>query len=110
MSPWPFAKYLDNVKNKVLLIEGILPSLPPKTQPVTVDSSPAFHNPVSHLDITTQLLIVLGVVCHVLMGLATDHCNFIIGAVHLIIDSVMALQKIQHPDGTEDWAPDDANV
>jgi len=121
------SQYLDNVKNKVLLIEGILPSLPPETQPVTVDSckylytsillcinftsaAPAFRNPVSHLDITAQLLIVLGVVCHVLMGLATDPCNFIIGAVRLIIDSVMALRKIQHPDGTEDWAPDDANV
>jgi len=44
------------------------------------------------------------------MGFATDPCNFIIGAVRLIIDSVMAVRKIQHSDGMEDWAPNDANI
>jgi len=32
------SQYLDSVKNKLLLVEGILPSLPPETQPIVVDS------------------------------------------------------------------------
>ncbi|KAF9062835.1 hypothetical protein BDP27DRAFT_1368545 [Rhodocollybia butyracea] len=101
---------LDGLAHKITLFEYVLPSAPPATDPVIHNSEYVFKNPIEKLDITAQLLILLGVICHVLLGVAADPCNFIISSVFLIVESLMATRMRVDKAGQADFAPEDATV
>ena len=48
-------------------------------------------NPVGHLDLVAQLMVLLAVVCNVVIGLSTNPCDLIIDTVQMIIRLVMSM-------------------
>ncbi|KAJ7059988.1 hypothetical protein C8F01DRAFT_1254096 [Mycena amicta] len=57
-----------------------------------------FENPIRDLDTIAQILILFAIISNVVIGLATNPCNFLIDAVTLIIKLVMSLSS---PSGAE---------
>ncbi|KAJ7615017.1 hypothetical protein FB45DRAFT_873871 [Roridomyces roridus] len=59
--------------------------------PVEYNTDHHFEDPIRDLDTVAQIMILLAVICNVVMGLATDACNFLVDTVALIIDLTMSL-------------------
>lgn len=55
------------------------------------------------LDVIAQMLILLGVICHVIIGIATDPCNVIIEAVTLIVKCTMSLHLQKDANGSDTY-------
>src|ERR1700761_266927 len=68
------------------------------------------EDPVKHLDLVAQVMILLGIVCHVIMGLGTDPTNFILATVTLIIKMVMSLRTRKKGDGTEEYDAEQKDI
>jgi hypothetical protein len=65
-----------------------------------------YENPVKKLDTIAQVMILLGITCHVIIGLSTNPCNFIIHVVTLIVKMAMATKLSKGMGGQETY---DAN-
>ena len=54
--------------------------------------------------------MLLGIVCHVIMGLATDPTNFVLQTVTLIIKMVMSLHTTKTADGEEEYDAEQKDI
>ncbi|KAJ7738839.1 hypothetical protein DFH07DRAFT_965938 [Mycena maculata] len=77
--------------------------LPPETTPLPYDASHIAENPVRGVGLIAQVMMLLGIVCHVIMGLGTDPTNFVLQTVTLIIKMVMSLHAVKTADGKEEY-------
>lgn len=81
-------------------IEDLRPTLPepvPETSPIRLDISSHNHSTLSALDTIAQIMILLGVVCHWIVGLSTEPCEFIIGVTTMLIKMAMTAHARQPP-------------
>ncbi|KAF7324374.1 hypothetical protein MVEN_02647000 [Mycena venus] len=67
------------------------------------DNAYIHEDPVKQLDLIAQVMILLGIICHVIVGLGTDPANFILDSVTLIIKLVMSMKLEKKEDGTEGY-------
>ncbi|KAJ7431595.1 hypothetical protein B0H11DRAFT_2298156 [Mycena galericulata] len=72
-----------------------------RTTPLRYDASYITDNPIERLDLIAQVMILLGIVCHVIIGLGTDPTNFVLQTVMLLIKLVMSLHSSKTPDGKD---------
>jgi hypothetical protein len=56
-------------------------------------------NPIQHLDVMAQIMILLGLVCNIILGLATGNTNFIYATVTLLIKLAMSVHTKPDADG-----------
>ncbi|KAF7340362.1 hypothetical protein MVEN_01955500 [Mycena venus] len=77
--------------------------LPEETTPFQYDASYIAQSPIKNLDMIAQVMILLGIVCHVIIGLGTDPTNFVLQTVTLLIKMVMSLHAKKNSDGTETY-------
>ncbi|KAF7369712.1 hypothetical protein MVEN_00302700 [Mycena venus] len=91
---------LRELEIKINLIGTVLP---PDTTPLRYDASYIHEDPVKQLDLIAQVMILLGIICHVIVGLGTDPANFILDSVTLIIKLVMSMKLEKKEDGTEGY-------
>jgi hypothetical protein len=49
-----------------------------------------YENPVAKLDTIAQVMIFLGAVCHIVVGLSTEPCDFIISVATMLVKMAMA--------------------
>ncbi|RDB28285.1 hypothetical protein Hypma_001411 [Hypsizygus marmoreus] len=49
-----------------------------------------YESPVAKLDVIAQVMILLGAVCHIIVGISTEPCDFIINVVAMIVKMAMA--------------------
>ncbi|KAJ7478508.1 hypothetical protein FB451DRAFT_1172840 [Mycena latifolia] len=96
-------KALQALNMKINFIGKALPPSPEPTTPMVYDTSHLLKDPIAQLDIIAQMLILLGIVCHVIIGIATDLCNFIIQTVTMIIKCTMSLHMKMNVEGTESY-------
>ncbi|KAJ7493938.1 hypothetical protein FB451DRAFT_1388071 [Mycena latifolia] len=73
--------------------------LPKDKRPLYYDSAYALDNPIKHLDVMAQIMILLGLVCNVILGLSIGHTNFIFGTVTLMIKLAMLMHTKQNTEG-----------
>jgi hypothetical protein len=66
-------------------------------------SAYALENPIQHLDVMAQVMILLGLVCNVILGLAIGDTNFIFGTVKLLIKLAMSVHIKKNTDGTSSY-------
>lgn len=64
---------------------GVSVSYPPNYAPTYDTTEHHFTNPIGHYDTVAQVMILLAVICHVIVGVATNPCNFILELVAIII-------------------------
>ncbi|KAJ7710886.1 hypothetical protein B0H17DRAFT_1190565 [Mycena rosella] len=80
---------LKALNMRITYIGSVLPPSPEPTTPSVVvlihRLAYLLRDPIEQLDIIAQMLTLLDVVCHVIIGLAHDPCNFIIDTVAIII-------------------------
>ncbi|KAJ7694986.1 hypothetical protein B0H16DRAFT_1485415 [Mycena metata] len=84
--------------------------LPAETTTLAYDSSHLAQNPVEELDLIAQVMVLLGVVCHVIMRLGAKPTNFVLGTATLLIRLVMSLNPVTQLDGTETLDPQQEHV
>lgn len=58
---------------------------------------------MQRLDTIAQVTILLGIICHFIIGLGTDPTNFVLQTVTLLIKLVMSLNTGKNQDGTEEY-------
>ena len=51
--------------------------------------APALVNPLVHLDVIAQIIVLLGTICHVVAGLRAEICEFIISTAALLVKLAM---------------------
>jgi hypothetical protein len=49
------------------------------------------------------LMILLSAICHIILGVSTNSCNFIIGAVMMMIKMAMATQPTKNSHGEDSY-------
>jgi hypothetical protein len=49
------------------------------------------NNPVGHLDVITQIVTILGIICHVILGLSTGVSEFIINSTIILVKVAFAM-------------------
>ncbi|KAJ7865276.1 hypothetical protein B0H14DRAFT_3442981 [Mycena olivaceomarginata] len=91
----------DSLNTRICFVSGALPPAPAVTTPLFYDASYLNQSPIAKLDIIAQMLILLGVICHVIIGIATDPCNLIIQTVTMIIKCTMSLHLQRDMNGSE---------
>ena len=52
--------------------------------------APILNNPLVHLDVIAQITVLLGTICHIVAGLSSEICEFIINTVTLLVRLSMA--------------------
>lgn len=57
-----------------------------------------YENPVAKLDTIAQVMILLGTVCHIIVGLSSEPCDFIISVVTMLVKMAMATRLPQTTD------------
>ncbi|KAF7335607.1 hypothetical protein MVEN_02215300 [Mycena venus] len=62
-----------------------------ETAPLPYDAAHVHINPVGHLDLIAQMMVLLAVVCNVILGLSTQPCDLLIQSVQMIIRLVMSM-------------------
>ncbi|KAJ7242229.1 hypothetical protein C8J57DRAFT_1526272 [Mycena rebaudengoi] len=76
-------------------------ALPPSKTPLVYEAGHIFKSPIQELDTIAQVMVLLGIVCHVIIGLGTDPCNFILTSVRMLIELAMSLNPKRLPNGDE---------
>jgi hypothetical protein len=85
-------KVMDITRNLDARISHIRSRLPPPTPemtPVFVDAEPILHNPIAHLNAISQIVVLLGTICHVVAGLRAEICEFIINSAIILVKLAM---------------------
>ncbi|KAJ7149006.1 hypothetical protein C8R43DRAFT_952250 [Mycena crocata] len=62
-----------------------------ETTPLLYDATHIHINPIGHLDLVAQLMVLLAVVCHVVIGLSSTPCDLIIQLVQMVVRLVMSM-------------------
>ena len=85
-------RVMDTVKHldvRVSHLRRCLPPPVPETTPIFVDAEPILHNPVAHLTVVAQIVVLLGTICHVVAGLGAEICEFIISSAIILVKLAM---------------------
>ncbi|KAF7293317.1 hypothetical protein HMN09_01211100 [Mycena chlorophos] len=88
---------VEKVRSEARLLDGhidvvgALVPTPVLVEEVEYNSEHHFVNPVGRYDTVTQVTIFLVAVCHILVGVSTNPCNFIIQVLQLIIRLSMSI-------------------
>ncbi|KAJ7489727.1 hypothetical protein B0H11DRAFT_2229749 [Mycena galericulata] len=85
------AKVVEEMHKLECELKEFTATLPKDTRPLYYDSAYALENPIQHLDPMAQIMILLGLVCNVILGLAIGDTNFIFGTVTLLIKLAMSV-------------------
>ncbi|RDB30201.1 hypothetical protein Hypma_010459 [Hypsizygus marmoreus] len=64
-----------------------------------------YESSIAKLDIIAQMMILLGAVCHIIVGLSTEPCNSILSIVTMIIKMAMATRLPKHGNAKSDYDP-----
>ncbi|KAJ7435337.1 hypothetical protein B0H11DRAFT_2257294 [Mycena galericulata] len=97
------AGVVDEMRKLEFELKEFTATLPKDTRPLYYDSAYALDNPIQHLDPMAQIMILLGLVCNVILGLAIGHTNFIFGTVTLMIKLAMSVHLQQDADGSNSY-------
>ncbi|KAJ7077754.1 hypothetical protein C8R44DRAFT_896174 [Mycena epipterygia] len=62
-----------------------------ETEPFHYDATHVHINPVGHLDLLAQMMVLLAVVCNVVIGLSAKPCDLIIQSVQMIVRLAMSM-------------------
>lgn len=98
---------LRTIDSRISQLGALLPPIHLERTPIVVETSESctilsFHfqfnvlqghiylNPVDKLDTIAQVMILLGAVCHVIIGLSSEPCDFIISIVTMLVKMAMA--------------------
>ncbi|KAF7292258.1 hypothetical protein MKEN_01477600 [Mycena kentingensis (nom. inval.)] len=95
----------ERLRQLELLVAAAEHHLPPDSGPVLYDSTYVYVDPVARLNVTAQIMIILGLVCNVILGLAIRPTNFIFRATTLLVKSVMATRPDMRDSGSDRDAP-----
>ncbi|KAF7328142.1 Glycoside hydrolase family 92 protein [Mycena venus] len=83
------ARVVDEMRQLEYELKEFTATLPKDKRPLYYDSAYALDNPIQHLDVMAQIMILLGLVCNVILGLAIGDTNFIFGTVTILIKLAM---------------------
>ncbi|KAG6864184.1 hypothetical protein C0991_011759, partial [Blastosporella zonata] len=76
---------LRNLDSRITQLGSLLPPQPVNKAPVVVDAAPVLDSPMHHLDVITQIIVLLGTICHVVAGLRTEICEFIVNTAAMLV-------------------------
>ncbi|KAJ7787948.1 hypothetical protein B0H14DRAFT_3504824 [Mycena olivaceomarginata] len=93
------ARVVDEMRKLESELKEFAATLPKDKRPLYYDSAYALENPIKHLDPMAQIMILLGLVCNVILGLAIGNTNFILSAVTLLIKLAMSVHTKPDADG-----------
>ncbi|KAF7330467.1 hypothetical protein MVEN_02485900 [Mycena venus] len=84
---------LHELDQHIDCLEALLPKevAITETAPLPYDAAHVHINPVGHLDLIAQMMVLLAVVCNVILGLSTQPCDLLIQSVQMIIRLVMSM-------------------
>ncbi|KAJ7073089.1 hypothetical protein C8F01DRAFT_1301002 [Mycena amicta] len=92
-----FKALVDNVKTEAGALDSLVDvvgRLVPKsvsTDELEYDTEHHFENSIGDYDTVAQVTILLAVICHVIVGISTNPCNFILELVTMIIRLTMSI-------------------
>lgn len=71
-----------------------------------------YQNPVAKLDTIAQVMVLLGAVCHIIVGLSSEPCDFIISIVTMLVKMAMAtgLPKPTDSHHTPEYTPNQSVI
>ncbi|KAJ7351645.1 hypothetical protein DFH08DRAFT_957942 [Mycena albidolilacea] len=98
------AKVVDEMCQLESELKAFAATLPKDKRPLYYDSAYALENPIKHLDPMAQIMVLLGLVCNVILGLAIGDTNFILSAVTLLIKLAMSVHT--KPDANGNYSYD----
>ncbi|KAJ7089605.1 hypothetical protein C8R44DRAFT_731323 [Mycena epipterygia] len=94
------ASIVDGMRKLESELKEFTATLPKDTRPLFYDSAYALENPIQHLDLMAQIMILLGLVCNVILGIAIGDTNFIFGTVTILIKLAMSVHAKPNTDGS----------
>ncbi|KAF8235442.1 hypothetical protein L208DRAFT_1042044, partial [Tricholoma matsutake] len=68
------------------------------------------ENPVEKLDTIAQTMILLGTVCHVIIGLRKNPCNFIINIVTMMVQMAMGTRLTTNAEGEDAYDENQCSI
>ncbi|RDB18859.1 hypothetical protein Hypma_014527 [Hypsizygus marmoreus] len=81
---------LRSIDSRISQLGAIVPPPLPEEMPVFIEAGHVYESPVAKLDTIAQMMMLLGAVCHIIVGLSTEPCDFIINVVTMIVKMAMA--------------------
>ncbi|KAJ7100539.1 hypothetical protein C8R44DRAFT_747575 [Mycena epipterygia] len=101
---------IKELDSKLKGLDAMITAIGATLPPLAYDASHIRETPMHKLDAIAQMLILLGVICHVIIGIAENPCNFIIQTVTLIIKCTMSLHLTIKSDGSEAYDAEQEDI